>query len=117
MYRELRKIQFLVMLSLLRMPLHEYAIRQEVFELTGHNYFPAASTIRRAVDGLLVRKYVEECYSDPDYWLKARRGAPYELNEQGQKRLRIELLMYRDLIDQIRIGAQAGILGPHWTTK
>jgi DNA-binding PadR family transcriptional regulator len=100
------KVQFLVLCALIRFPMHPYAIRQEIIELTGHYYFPSQSTIQRALGKLLSLNHIEECASNPYYWLKAKRGAPYELTESGCHQVKRELRMYRELTDITRIWLQ-----------
>lgn len=55
------------------------------------------------MNGLLVAGLIEECFSDPYYWLKARRGSPYELTKTGRKTIKRELEMYREIISISRI--------------
>lgn len=99
----LSKHQFLVLVVLLRQPMHPYAVRQEVINLTGHHEWPSQSTIRGVLDKLLAVKYIEECRRDnPHHWLRARRGAPYELTEAGYWIARRELSMYHEVIIKSR---------------
>jgi DNA-binding PadR family transcriptional regulator len=95
--RTLTKNQFLTLAVLLRFPMHAYAIRLEIVELTGHRVWPSKSTIEGVLDSLLANKLIEECYSNPHYWLKARRGSPYELTERGRHEIKKELAMYREI--------------------
>ena len=90
----LSRVQFLVLATLARQPMHLYALRQEINELTDHTYYPTSSTLKKAVRVLMAAGYIEECYSNPHYWLKAKRGRPYELTDQGRWRLDREVSMY-----------------------
>lgn len=90
----LSKVQFLTLAALARHPMHIYAMRQEIIELTDNTYYPTGSTLTRAVKALQKAGYIEECRSNPYYWLKARRGVPYELTLVGRKRLDRETIMY-----------------------
>ena len=101
MYR-LTQIQFLVMAVLARQPMHLYAVRQEIIELTGHTYYPTSSTLKKATRVLMRAGHIEECHSNPNYWLKARRGVPYELTRQGRHRLEGEVSMYFGACQMIR---------------
>jgi DNA-binding PadR family transcriptional regulator len=92
--RNLTKAQFLIMAALLRHPMHPYAIRQEIIQLTQIRIFPAESTIRNAIKKLEKLGYIEECVSNPYYWLKAKRSAPYELTERGRNKIEREIIMY-----------------------
>jgi DNA-binding PadR family transcriptional regulator len=83
--------------------MHIYALRQEINELTGHGYYPTHSTLKRSIGTLLAAGFIEDCHSNPHYWLKAKRGAPYELTERGRKRIDKELAMYFRLCQVARI--------------
>jgi DNA-binding PadR family transcriptional regulator len=92
------KIQFLVMVTLVRSPMHPYLIRQEIIELTSRQVWPVRSSVRRALDSLVRAGYIQEVsYSDPHYWIKTRRGAPYEITEAGYWKVRRELSMYHEV--------------------
>ena len=100
----LTKMQFLVLAVLLRCPMHPYAIRQEIIELSGRRAWPSQSSVRAAIVSLLARRgLIQECfYSDPHYWLKAKRGVPYELTKTGRQTVERELNMYREVISEAR---------------
>jgi len=83
--------------------MHIYALRQEIIELTDHSYYPTSSTLKRAVDTLLAKGFIEDCHSNPHYWLKAKRGTPYELTPAGRKRVERELAMYFRLCQLARM--------------
>jgi DNA-binding PadR family transcriptional regulator len=102
--RQLSKHQFLALTALLRGPMHPFALRQEIVELSGRQVWPPHSTLRKVLDSLLAAGYIEECSSnnDPYYWLKARRGAPYALTDKGHAVVRRELSMYYEVIVKSR---------------
>lgn len=99
----LTKVQFLVLACLMRQPMHLYAIRQQIIDLTDHTYYPRGSTVKQATEALLNKGLIKECDSDPHHWLKARRGAPYELTEDGQGTLRRETGVYFGLCQMVRL--------------
>ncbi len=98
----LTKYQFLVLATLLDRPMHPYAVRQGVIALTGHEVWPSKTSLRKTMNSLLGSGYIEECRSDPHYWLKARRGAPYEITEVGYSTVRRELSMYFEVVVKSR---------------
>ena len=98
----LTKLQFLALTGLLRRPMHPYALRQEIIELTGRQVWPSTSSLRRALDSLLRASYIEECRSDAYYWMKARRSAPYEVTDKGYWIVRRELSMHYEVIVKSR---------------
>ena len=102
MYR-LTQVQFLVLAVLANRPMHLYAIRQEIIELTDHTYYPTSSTLKKAAQVLEKKGHLEECQSNPHYWLKALRGVPYELTDEGRWRLKNEVAMYFRACQIIRI--------------
>jgi DNA-binding PadR family transcriptional regulator len=60
------------------------------------------STVISVLKRLETGGYIEECASNPHYWLKARRGAPYEITDIGYLRLRRELSMYWEIVVKTR---------------
>lgn len=98
----LTKAQFLTLVCLYRHPMHPYAIRQEIIELTDHKYYPAHSTVQQTIKALLSAGLIEECRSNPNYWLKARRSAPYELTHLGKRHLDTEVSVYFKICQIVR---------------
>lgn len=111
--KTLTKYQFLALVALLRCPMHSYLLRQEIIELSGWQVWPSKSTLRQTLDSLLDTNYVEECRSEPNYWLKARRSAPYEITEIGYKVVRRELSMYFEIVVKSRKWLQKFDEQPH----
>lgn len=93
----LTKYQFLALATLLRQPMHAYAVRQEIIELTSHYEWPAHSTVRETLKALQTKDLIEECQTNPNYWLKARLGVPYELTDRGYWVVRRELSLYYEI--------------------
>jgi DNA-binding PadR family transcriptional regulator len=83
--------------------MHPYAIRQEVIELTGRQVFPAHSSVAGAIDSLLARGYIESCWSDPHYWMKARRSEPYQLTPSGEHKIKMELGLYFEVLSSVEL--------------
>jgi len=98
--------QFFTLAALLKHPMHQYAIRQDIIETSGLHAWPGNSSIKRATISLLKAGYIEESHSDPNYWLKARRGSVYELTPRGFKRLERELMVYLELLKDARATLQ-----------
>lgn len=99
------KVQFLVLTVLLQCPMHPYAVRQEVIELTARRYFPSKTTIRTTLNRLIQLDMIEECggETDPNYWFKARRGAPYRLTSYGREQIDKELMVYLEILTTARL--------------
>ena len=90
----LTKYQFLSLAALLRHPMHPYAVRQEIIQLTLFKVWPSKTTVHKNLQKLQAAGYIQECLSDPHYWLKAHRGVPYEITNEGYWIIRKELAMY-----------------------
>ena len=56
----------------------------------------------KTLDSLFRAGYIEECRSVSSYWLKRRRGAPYELTLAGYKVTRRELSLYFEVVVKSR---------------
>src|SRR5258707_1286585 len=102
-HQTVTKVQFLVMVSLLRFPMHPYAIRQEIISLTGHRYFPSKSTVHSAINRLEHTGFVSagDAHDDPYIWLKSRQSVPYKLTPLGHHRLKQEAKMYGKLLQWV----------------
>ena len=90
------------MVALLRMPMHPYAIRQEVIELTNQRIWPAYMTIHSAIKSLVKKELVTESENSL-YWLKARRSVPYELTDKGIEIIEKELNNYSHVVAEGRL--------------
>lgn len=98
----LKPYDFYTLLVLLRFPMHPYAIRQEMIVICGHKHLPDKASVRRSIDRLVAAGMIKECISTPWPWLKARRGAPYELTKRGRHRLGQEVEMYEEIVFRAR---------------
>jgi DNA-binding PadR family transcriptional regulator len=101
--RSLSKLQFLVLTALLESPMHAYAIRQSVINLTSLDYFPSHSSVINAIHHLRKAGLVDNWVKNPYYWFKARRGEPYNLTSKGLKHLEKELEIYHRLLETAKL--------------
>lgn len=103
--RQLSKTQFLALAAFLRCPMHPYALRQEIIEMTGNRYYPSQSTLQRVIMKLEELGFIEES-GNSQYWLRAKRSVPYELTAKGRKLIDRELVMYFEVISQAKLSIQ-----------
>ncbi len=76
-------IKLLVLAALMGRPLHTYAIRQKVIELSRHRLYEAPKTsVKRAIEELVKAGYLQDC-TDALHWAGHRRGDVYELSKAG----------------------------------
>ncbi len=100
--------QFFILAALVRCPMHAYALRQEIIELSQRQVWPAYSTIQYALAKLHKRGFVEDRADDPYYCLKAERGLVYQLTPLGQKEIWKLLSMQLHVLQIVRFWMQRG---------
>ena len=98
----LSKLHIFILVVLIRMPMHPYAIRLEIIELSKNRFWPAYSTIYSNLKSLESKKLIQET-DDSGYWLRARKSVPYELTEKGLNLIEKELDNYSYVLSMGRL--------------
>lgn len=101
----LKPVELFTLAALLQCALHNYAVKQQITEISGRLFTPDKSTLKRSLERLLAQNLIEEC-SNPNYWVDDRICIPYQLTAAGRSRIERELLMYLRLIDVSKMWLQ-----------